>query len=285
MNYRHIYHAGNFADVFKHLILTLLLKALARKDAPFVYIDTHAGAGRYDLHAPEARKTAEYHDGIGRLWGADNVPAECADYLEIVRALNPDGVLRHYPGSPWIAHALRRGQDRLVLAECEPQECRRLETIFAPASRVSIDGGDGLARLKAWLPPGERRGLVFVDPAYERDAEWDEVAAALGFAYRRWPRGSYAVWYPIKARAPATRFMSALAAAGFDQILRAELTVQAPDTPFRLNGCGVVMFNPPWRVGEGLEPLLGWLAERLRRGALAGARVEAGFSPKSSKKH
>src|SRR5581483_7405736 len=173
MNYRHGYHAGNFADVVKHLILTLLLKALAHKPAPWAYIDTHAGAGRYDLAAPEPLKTAEYRDGIGRLWAANDLPEECVDYLNLVRALNPDGALRYYPGSPWIAHALRRSHDRLVLAERQPQECARLKAVFARAERVSIHCADGVAGIKAWVPPAERRGVVLIDPPYERPAEWD----------------------------------------------------------------------------------------------------------------
>lgn len=282
MNYRHIYHAGSFADVFKHLILTLLLKALARKDTPFAYVDTHAGAGQYDLDTPEARKTAEYADGIGRLWNTADVPAACVDYLNVVRALNPSGRLRRYPGSPWIAHALQRAHDRIVLAECQPHECAQLQAVFARAPRTSLHCQDGLAALKGWLPPRERRGLVLIDPPYERDTEWDEVAAALRAAYERWPNGCYAAWYPIKAAAPVGRFMSALAEIGFDDVLRAELTVYPADTPFRLNGCGLVLFNPPWQLDEVLAALVPWLAERLRQGPAGGGGIYRGFPAKTA---
>lgn len=281
MNYRHVYHAGNFADVFKHLILTLLLQALARKQAPFVYIDTHAGAGRYDLQSPPAAKTAEHQHGIGRVWECDDPPGALPDYVNVIRALNPDGVLRFYPGSPSVAHALRRATDRIVLAEQQPDECRELQTLFAGARRVSIHCQDGLAGLKGWLPPPERRGLVLIDPPYERDAEWDEVVAALALAYRRWSTGCYALWYPIKARAPLAHFIDALAAIGFDQALRTELLVCSAETPFRLNGCGMVIVNPPWKLDETIAAFLPWLGNRLRQGPGGGGQVYGDFLSKT----
>ena len=273
MNYRHAFHAGNFADVFKHLILARLLKALQKKDKGFAYIETHAGPGRYDLNAPAARKTGEHRDGIGRLWRA---PARdgTEDYLAAVRALNRGDDLRYYPGSPRIARFLFRPQDRMRLAERAPEECTRLQAEFAGDAQVTVHGGDGYALLKAWLPPPERRGLVLIDPPYERDDEWALARGALLFAAARWPQGIYALWYPLKPGTPLARFKSALATSGLRKLLAAELTVWPADTPFRLNGCGMVILNPPWKFEAELRGLLEPLAPRLRQGPAGGARVE-----------
>lgn len=273
MNYRHAFHAGSFADVFKHMILVRLLKALARKDKGFAYIETHAGAGRYDLHASAACRAGEYRDGIGRLW-SEPVQHGTEEYLAAVHALNRSEELRWYPGSPRIARSLLRPQDRLRLAERAPDECARLRAEFAGDPQTSVHCANGYAALKAWLPPPERRGLVLIDPPYERDDEWDLLRDALVFAAARWPQGVYAAWYPLKPGAPPARFKSALAAGGLRELLIAELTVWPADTPFRLNGCGMLILNPPWRLDAELRRLLDPLASRLRQGPAGGSRVE-----------
>lgn len=265
MNYRHLYHAGNFADVFKHIVLTLLLQALARKESPYVYFDTHAGSGRYDLAHEAAHKTGEYRDGIGRLWNATDAPPVLAKYLDAVRALNTNGRLRFYPGSPRIAQTLMRAQDRMVLAELHPYECDRLKGEFMHVPRVAVHCQDGLAALKGWVPPAERRGLVLIDPPYERDAEWQEVGVAVTQALRRWAGGVYAIWYPLKAKSPLPRMARALAAASIDKVITAELELHPRHAPFRLNGCGITIINAPWRIGDELRALLPWLVERLRQ--------------------
>lgn len=273
MNYRHAFHAGNFADVFKHLVLVALLEALKRKEKGFAYFETHAGAGRYDLRDPAVQRTGEYREGIGRLW--NEVPADplVAAYLAAVRGVNRGSALCAYPGSPRIARALARPQDRLQLAELEPGECARLEREFARDRQVRVDGGDGYARLRAWLPPREARGLVLIDPPYESEAEWRRAADALLDAHRRWATGVYALWYPLKAGAPVARLKRTLETSGVRRVLVAELEVWPADAPFRLNGCGMLIVNPPWRVDAELERALPWLAERLRQGPRAGARV------------
>ncbi|GAB4508515.1 MAG: 23S rRNA (adenine(2030)-N(6))-methyltransferase RlmJ [Sulfuricaulis sp.] len=264
MNYRHIFHAGNFADVFKHVVLSLLLKSLQQKDMPFCYLDTHAGAGRYDLSSAAAQKTGEYRDGIKRLWNGQSMP-ELADYLAAVRALNDADSLRYYPGSPRIARFFLRPKDRAVLLELRPQECTQLKAEFAGDRQVLVQGQDGYVGLKAFLPPKERRGLVLIDPPYESDKEFEQVIEGLRVAHTRWDSGTYALWYPIKSRPPVERFHRMLIATGIRKILLAEFSPYPEDTAFRLNGCGMVVINPPWKLDETLHSLLPALLEVLRQ--------------------
>jgi 23S rRNA (adenine2030-N6)-methyltransferase len=272
MNYRHLFHAGNFADVVKHIVLTRLLRALARKDKGFAYLETHAGPGRFDLRAPAAEKTGEYRDGIARLWREPL--ADIEDYLAIVRMHNRAGQLRYYPGSPHVARALLRPQDRMRLAEQSPGECEQLHAEFAGDRQVSVACADGYAALKGWLPPPERRGLVLIDPPYERSDEWDRLRTALVFSARRWPQGCYAVWYPLKASAPLARLKSKLVATGLRNMLLLELNVWPDDTPFRLNGCGMLLLNPPWQIDSELRALLPLLAQRLQQGPESSVSVD-----------
>jgi 23S rRNA (adenine2030-N6)-methyltransferase len=274
LNYRHIYHAGNFADVFKHAVLVVLLRALAARDKPFCYIETHAGAGRYDLDSEPARKGGEWREGIGRLWDGD-VPAGLADYLAQVRAANGnESRLRYYPGSPRIARGLLRTQDRIVLCECVDDEAARLRAEFAADDRVGVRTGDGYAALKGLLPPPERRGLVFIDPPYERESEFTQALAALRAAHARWPSGVYALWYPIKERAALARFEREVVASGMRRILLASLNAFPADSGFRLNGSGVLIVNPPWRIDEELRRLCPALADRLGRSPDSAWRVD-----------
>lgn len=266
MNYRHAFHAGNFADVFKHVVLVLALQALHRKDTPFCYFDTHAGAGRYDLDGSAAQASGEYRDGIGRLWDWRDPPEGLGVYLEAVRALNPDGRLRYYPGSPRLARRLLRAQDRMVLCERHPETAARLAREFAGERQVRMRGGeDGYRALQAWLPPRERRGLVLIDPPYEAEDEFERVLAALRAAHRRWPTGIYMVWYPIKTRPAVARFHRALQQSGIRKILVAECLLYPEDVALRLNGCGLVIVNPAWRLEETLNGIFPSLIERLRR--------------------
>ena len=264
MNYRHAFHAGNFADVFKHAVLALLLKSLVRKDAPFCYLDTHAGAGRYDLESEAARKTGEYRDGIERIW--DKTPLSgLEDYLAAVRAMNPAGTLQCYPGSPAIARYLFRSQDRMVLIEQHPEVYEQLKAEFANDHRVTVQRQDGYAALKSFLPPREKRGLVMIDPPYESMNEYAEAVDGLRAAHARWSTGVFAVWYPIKDRAPVQGFHRQLRASGIRKMLVAELCPYPADSAFRLNGSGIVIVNPPWQVDETLAALLPRLLEVLRQ--------------------
>lgn len=265
MNYRHLFHAGNFADVFKHVALMLLLRALQRKASPFCYFDTHAGAGRYDLALSEAQRSGEFRDGIGRLWDGEPESGDLAQYLAAVRALNPDGRLRFYPGSPCIARHLLRDRDRMVLCERHPEEYARLRAEFAGDRRVAVHERDGYEALKALLPPEERRGLVLLDPPYEQAGEFERVIAGLETAQRRWMTGIFAVWYPIKDRAAVTRFHTQLCAGSWRKALIAELALFPEDTTFRLNGCGLAIVNPPWGFDRALDGILPELRQRLAR--------------------
>ncbi|CAK0774697.1 Ribosomal RNA large subunit methyltransferase J [uncultured Gammaproteobacteria bacterium] len=257
MNYRHIYHAGNFADVFKHAILVGLLTHLRAKPTPFRVFDTHAGIGGYDLTSAAAEKTGEAAAGIGRLLALTTPPPELAAYLDLVRdyAAGSAGAARAagtgatlYPGSPALAQALLRPDDRLVLAELHPDDAATLKAAFARDRRVTVHHMDGYQALKSLLPPHERRGLVLIDPPFEVTDEFDRLAKGLATAWKRWPTGIYALWYPIKERPSVWRFHEAIAKSGFTKALVAELTIHPEDDWRRLNGCGMVILNPPWQA-------------------------------------
>lgn len=279
MNYRHAYHAGNFADVVKHAVLALALERLKAKDAAFCVIDTHAGIGRYDLNAPAARKTGEWRGGIGRLLARDPamLPSELRPYLAAVKALNggglKDGELRWYPGSPRLVRSLMRRQDRLVLLELHPEDAAALAELFARDPQVSVHQADGYVALKAMLPPRERRGLVLIDPPFEVKDEFERVVRALRQAHRRWATGHYLVWYPIKDRAPVAAFHEALQATGIGRILVTELLLRPADDAGRLNGCGLVLVNPPWPIEDRLKELMPVLANILAAERGGGSRV------------
>ena len=270
MNYRHAFHAGSFADVFKHAILTLVLVHLRSKAAPFRVIDIHAGAGLYDLTSEEAERTGEWRDGIARLFAAvlpADAGAPLAPYLAAVRSFNPDGALRHYPGSPLVVGRLLRPQDRLIACELEPAAAtalsHRLRTI-RQAKAIEIDGW---VALNAYVPPNERRGLILLDPPYEQPDDFARLAAGLAAAFRKWPTGTYMAWYPIKGRDGPDALARAVQRSGIGKALRLEMMVAAPDPDGRLAGCGLVMVNPPWRLQSEAEVVLGALSGVLARGA------------------
>ena len=266
MNYRHAYHAGNFADVHKHAILALVIEHLKHKEAPFLYADTHAGIGFYDLASVQAEKTGEWKDGIARIQAEPNPPAELAPYLEAVANLNTGGPLTRYPGSPAVVSALARPTDRLALCELHPEDAETLRRRFVTDKRVGVHHMDGYTALKALLPPPERRGLVLIDPPFEVRDEFDRMRKGLAQAIKRWPTGLYALWYPIKARAPIDRFHADLQMLGLPKTLVAEVMIRPGDQDDVLNGCGLVLINPPWKLDEGLDNLLPWLARVLAPG-------------------
>ncbi len=262
LSYRHAYHAGNHADVFKHLVLTLLVQSLLKKEKPFFLLDTHAGAGRYHLGSEMARKNREFASGIERLWPLSQVPEEIAHYLEAVRTTNPGQELRWYPGSPRILRHFLRPQDRMVLSELHPNEAREITREFAGDRQVRVEATDGYQTLKALLPPRERRGLVHIDPAYELKDERRRVLEALAEGYRRWATGLFAVWYPIQDRASADDFLRRLGRLGLPKVLVAEFCVM-PEEAFHLTGSGMILVNPPWQLDEQLKRVLPWLGQHL----------------------
>jgi 23S rRNA (adenine2030-N6)-methyltransferase len=274
MNYRHIYHAGNFADVVKHVVLALALERLAAKPAPYFVYDSHAGIGVYDLDSAEARRTGEAQAGIVRVlaWAAGGAPAGLGGYLAAVAALNPDGGCRWYPGSPGLVQALMRPGDRLVLAEAHPEDAVTLRRRFAGLAQVAVHHQDGWLGLKAHLPPREKRGLVLIDPPYEDADDAARLVTGLTQAYRRWPAGVYALWYPIKDRPWVWRLHEALLATGVPRMLAVELTVNTEDDWQRLNGCGLILINPPWQLDATLAEVLAWLHRALGAGG-GGQRV------------
>ncbi|MCC7413867.1 MAG: 23S rRNA (adenine(2030)-N(6))-methyltransferase RlmJ [Gammaproteobacteria bacterium] len=275
LSYQHAYHAGGFADVLKHAVLALVADYLVRKDKPLLYLDTHAGAGLYDLRGTPARKGMEFTTGIGALWPPVDAPAVLRPYLDVVGKLNPGATLTRYPGSPWLARALLRRDDRLELHELHPAEHEALAANFAGDRRVHVHHADGLHALRARLPPQERRALVLVDPSYELAADYRRVPAAIAAALTRFATGTYLLWYPLRAQAPHRRMLEALAALAPRDALRAEIEIAAPATAW-LYGCGLVVVNPPWPLRAQLDILLPALATRLgghdgryRAGALA----------------
>lgn len=275
LSYRHIYHAGNFADVFKHVLLVQLLQALTRKETPCFVLDSHAGIGRYDLRTDEAMKNREFAEGVLRLPACADMPAAVQDYLALVRAENATAdAFVWYPGSPCITRALLRAQDRLVLSELHKADYAQLKQLFAGDAQVAVHLQDAYQGLKAFLPPKERRGLVLIDPPYERKDEYERVVAALAMAYRRWPTGVYAIWYPVMSRSLVTRFHTALQATGIRKILCAELCVEDADERTRFAGSGMLIVNPPWPLQEHIAALLPWLWRCLAPAGRGDARLD-----------
>ena len=263
MNYRHAFHAGNFADVVKHIILTRVLAYLMRKDAAFRVIDTHAGVGLYDLLGDEAGRTGEWREGIGRLMAADlPEPAATlvAPYLAAVTAQNGDDQLRYYPGSPFIARHMLRDQDRLMALELHPTDAEALRQNFEGDIQTRVTQLDGWAAMGTHLPPKEKRGLVLVDPPFEIKGEFERMVQALVKAHARWPGGTYAFWYPIKDPKDVQAYVKGLRATGIDKILRLELTIRSPSIPPRLHGTGMVVVNPPYVLEDEMRTLLPKLA-------------------------
>lgn len=259
MNYRHIYHAGNFADVLKHAVLARLVVYMQQKDKAFRVLDTHAGIGLYDLTDEEAQKTGEWRHGIGRLIDAQ-IDAKAAEllkpYLDAVRSLNPDGGVRHYPGSPKLTRMLLRPQDRLSALELHPDDARALARRFEGDFQVRVTELDGWLALGAHLPPKEKRGLILVDPPFEQDGEYDRLVDGLERGYRRFATGTYCLWYPIKKGAPPAAFHEALKALEIPKMLCAELTVRSDREAVGLTGSGLIVVNPPFTLKDELHLLL-----------------------------
>jgi 23S rRNA (adenine2030-N6)-methyltransferase len=274
MNYRHVYHAGNICDVAKHSVLCLLLRRLTAKEAAFCVVDTHAGIGLYDLDDEKAKKTGEADEGIRKLFAAAEMPdvAElCGAYLALCRSFNPsmeaDGVLRHYPGSPSIARAFLRPQDRLVLCELHDEDVPLLRRCFRGDKQVHIHHRDGYEALRGLLPPPEKRGLVFIDPPFEKRNEFETLVDTCRAIAQRWANATVAIWYPIKDRAAIWAFHESLIALGVPKIFCAEFLFEEEIRADRLNGSGFVFLNPPWKLDAELAALFPALHRALDCGA------------------
>lgn len=274
LSYRHAFHAGSVADVLKHTVYVAVLRYLTIKAKPLYVLDTHAGAGAYDLGSPEAAKTKEHRAGIERvLAGEGPWPDLVAPYLELVRAFNPQGRLARYPGSPCLAQAILRPQDRLELVELHPTDHAALTARFAGAERVRVARANGLECLVARMPPAERRGVVLLDPSYEIKADYEAVVKAVAQAHRRFASGTYVLWYPVIERARVEALLGGFRSTGIRSQYRVELCL-LPDSPGRgMTGSGLIVINPPWTLPALVEAGLPWLTARLG----AEGPVEAGW--------
>ena len=267
MNYRHAFHAGNHTEVFKHAALTFVLERLLQKPQPFAVLDTHAGLGVYDLRAEAARKTLEYEQGAARVFGRPL--ASAPEYVALLGAMNPDGLMT-YPGSPEIVRRMMRDQDRLIACELHPEDALALRRRYREDPRVSVHHRDGYEAIRAFVPPPERRGLVFIDPPFERKDEAARLAAALGEGLRKWPNGVFLAWYPIKDRQIGDALATAAVAGGFPKALQAEFLAYPLDD-ISLAGGGILVCNAPWRLDEKLSALGAELARVLGDGAASWA--------------
>ena len=280
MNYRHAFHAGNFADVVKHAVLARILVHLKQKPAAFRVIDTHAGAGVYDLAGAEAGRTGEWRRGIARLFGPDAAPLPdparelLAPYLDAVAGFNPAGKLTVYPGSPALVAAMLRSQDRLIACELEPKAATALEHRLRGDPRAKAVAIDGWTALGAYVPPKERRGLVLIDPPFEQPDEFSRLVQGIEAAHRKWPTGSYLLWYPVKDAKDVTSFVRKLGRLGVGKMLRIELILATGSEDLGLRGSGLIAVNPPWTLHDELKVLLPALGAALRHDSKAVTTLE-----------
>ena len=296
-SYRHAFHAGNHADVLKHMVLVQLLAYLNQKDTAYMVIDTHAGAGVYTLDSEFASKSGEASEGIARLWSRKDLPEAVAAYVDEIRAMNPAGKLRHYPGSPFLSERLMREQDRLRVFELHSTDSKLLEEnirkLEAHASangqrsrgkRILAQRADGFASLKALLPPPSRRGLVLIDPPYEDKDDYRKVKAALEDAQKRFATGTYAVWYPVLGRLESQQLPERLKRIAQGEWLNVTLSIGAPDADGRgLVASGMFIINPPWTLAATLKETMPWLVQALARDGSARFSLQTGAAAKPAK--
>jgi 23S rRNA (adenine2030-N6)-methyltransferase len=271
--YRHLFHAGNFADVFKHSLLCRLVLGLEKKDSPFVVLDTHAGVGRYDLTHEWALKNAEFRHGIALVWGRSDVPDLFIPYFDAIRGENSAGSLRFYPGSPRIARRLLRSADRMVLVELNKKDCQSLGALFSGDRQTMVHLMDGYQALKAFLPPKERRGLIFIDSSFDRAREFQRLANGLAEAHRRFATGIYGLWYPLMEQVALTAFERQITATGIRKILQLELSVMPEGHGEGMRGCGLLVVNPPFGFEEEARAMLAWLQPLLSRDGGGSRRI------------
>ncbi len=263
LSYRHSFHAGNHADVLKHIVQTLIIGSLKEKEKPFLYLDTHAGAGRYQLTNAHATRTGEYLEGIARLWQQEEVPELILPYLEAVGSLNTSDELRYYPGSPLLAAKLLREQDLLMLTELHPTDFPLLRTEFSRDKRVRVCREDGFGQLKSKLPPVSRRGFALIDPPYELKQDYSAVVKGIVEGYKRFATGTYAIWYPVVHRQQIKRMLKELEATGIRKILQIELAVKPDSDQLGMTASGMIVINPPWKLASQMASILPWLHKTL----------------------
>ncbi|MEC5343298.1 23S rRNA (adenine(2030)-N(6))-methyltransferase RlmJ [Brenneria populi] len=259
LSYRHSFHAGNHADVVKHTVQSLIVTALKEKEKPFLYLDTHAGAGRYQLSGEHAERTGEYLDGIAKIWQRDDLPAELEPYMQAVRAYNHNGQLRYYPGSPLIARQLLREQDKIHLTELHPSDFPLLRNEFQKDARARVLREDGYQQLKSQLPPLSRRGFILIDPPYELKTDYQAVVKGIQEGHKRFATGVFALWYPVVLRQQIKRLLKELEATGIRNILQIELAVLPDSDRHGMTASGMIVINPPWKLKAQMESVLPWL--------------------------
>jgi 23S rRNA (adenine2030-N6)-methyltransferase len=298
-SYRHGFHAGNHADVLKHFVLTQLLAYLNQKPAPYMVIDTHAGAGVYQLDSDYATKSGESDEGVALLWDRDDAPAAVNEYLQVIKDMNPAGRLRHYPGSPFLAERLMREQDRLRVFEMHPTDSKLLAENFrkleahaaangqkpsARGTRVQLQRADGFAGLKALLPPPSRRGLILMDPSYEDKDDYRKVKLAIEDAQKRFATGTYAIWYPALGRLESQQLPERLKRVAASEWLNVTLTVAGPTAQDQgLRSSGMFIINPPWTLEATLKDVMPWLTQALAQDDGARFVIQTGKAAKPAK--
>lgn len=263
LSYRHAFHAGNFADVLKHSLVTLILDYMLNKDKGFSYIDTHAGAGMYRLSDASAQKTGEYRDGIGKLWQRNDIPSELAEYINIIRELNEQEELAVYPGSPTIAQHFLRRQDAAFLYDLHPADHRLLDDLFARRRKIQVHKNNGFKALKGLLPPATRRAVVLIDPPYELKTDYHDAVAAVIKGYRQFSGGVFVLWYPVVQRHYVEQMAQQFCHSEVRNVLQLELQMQNDSDAFGMTGSGLFIVNPPWVLQQQAETILPYLAQQL----------------------
>ncbi|MGL4487122.1 MAG: 23S rRNA (adenine(2030)-N(6))-methyltransferase RlmJ [Yersinia sp. (in: enterobacteria)] len=263
LSYRHSFHAGNHADVLKHTVQSLIIASLKEKEKPFLYLDTHAGAGRYQLSGEHAERTGEYLEGIGKLWQRDDLPDDLSPYMSVINYFNRSEKLRYYPGSPLIARHLLREYDKIHLTELHSSDYPLLRNEFAKDERAKVQRADGYQQVKSQLPPPSRRGFILIDPSYEMKTDYQEVVKGIQEGYKRFATGTYALWYPVVLRQQVKRLLRDLEASGIRRILQIELAVRPDSDQQGMTASGMIVINPPWKLEQQMNTLLPWLHKAL----------------------
>jgi 23S rRNA (adenine2030-N6)-methyltransferase len=263
LGYRHSFHAGNFADVLKHIVLIEILEYLKKKDKPFCCIDTHAGPGTYQLNGEYAQKNREFENGIGKLWQRDDLPDRVASYVNLIKRFNSSELLTCYPGSPAIAKQLLRSKDRLFLYELHSTEIELLRTTGNKNRRIKVFHADGLKHAMGLLPPNEHRGLTLIDPSYEIKSDYSLVVETLVNMYKRFATGTYALWYPVVERSRNHKLEKAIHSSGIKNVQLFELGVRSDTDQLGMTASGMIVINPPWTLAATMQQILPWLADVL----------------------
>lgn len=274
LSYRHLYHAGNFADVLKHSVLIQLLEHLKKKEKSFCYMDTHAGAGLYSLKSEYAEKTQEYRQGIGALWELNNPPPMIEAYLDVIKAFNISGILESYPGSPVIAQYLSRRQDQLFLYELHNTEIKRLSSVVAKDKRVHLHHRDGFEYCFGIMPPVQRRGVVLIDPSYEIKTDYTRVIDTLILLYKRFSTGIYVIWYPVVQRARINEMEQKIQKSPLKNVQLFELSQLVDSNKRGMTASGLIVVNPPWTLKSEMGKTLPYLAKYIGLVEQGGYRIQ-----------